>query len=1777
MPEDTSSSELNSPESGEQQPPQMDRGAYEIIRKRLDAHGNELRRRIGLLDEARKQAFGAVESSLLGSERIVTEHNCIPRDIVAVGDRLLFGYNVHFGLSTERRLSDVFSIYQFTDSTFRERPLELIEDERFISDYKEIYRYYKNTVFAKFAVIGSHLYMEFRIGKSVKDFKAFKWFIDGDALRYIDNRSEQELRYPPQYEFEWKRAHRDMHYYGPHPHVSIEDRIFVETVGGDLTVKIENNTESGEGIYAEEVENKDQTLDDAEILYATVGNIILLKIRPYQEKDYRYLAFNDKSQEVCRLDSIEQACVLLPNNQGLIFSNGYYLQTGARKIFDNQLREMLYEKRLQSPNGEDFLYIFHNRQDGVYILLPYNIIRQQVETPVICNGYSIFADGRLICFKGNDEPRKSHAIQIWRTPYMEEGFSQAAQPDSYLAKIGNRDLVAGMSECCELLALLEKDESYRNLYNEIGKNAQDALDAHFWLASEEAFNPGEILLQIKGASIVAVGEFEKVVHAKRKAEESIEAASRRTKEVVSRLGSKRFEKISDFVESLAELRSIRGEAISLRDLRWADPFLIEKLEIEIAEYAEQTSRRCVDFLLAPHALAPYEAAAEANSGRIAELQKVSEAKVLEEQILADSGELELLVETVGNLKIDDATQRTGIVDSISAIFSKLNAARAKLKSKIRELASVEGVAEFGSRIKLLNQSVVNYLDLCDAPEKCDEYLTKLMVQMEELEGTFAEFDEFVADLAVKRDEVYAAFEQRKLDLVEKRNKRAGGLMAAAERILKGVKSRLGGLTSINDINGYFASDLMIEKVRDIIAQLGALGDSVKADDLGSRMKTVREDAVRQLKDRQELFVEGQNIIKLGRHKFSVNTQKLDLTVVPHEGRMCFHLAGTNFFEPIEDEVFLSTRDVWDQELVSETRDVYRAEFLAYRLFQSLGADELPSMDEVRQMPIDELVSLVQRFMGPRYSEGYIKGVHDRDGALLLAALADLNHSLGLLRFGAKARTLAALCWRCMEGRDKKTLLSAKLKGYGSVVELFPNARTHDKYIQELRREIKSFVEAVGVMGNSTGIGDNDLVDEAAEYLFFSLINGESFSVGAIAAGIYGDFKEHLNRDGIGASRWEKLEESLKAMDQNPLDRFSLECDWMEAFLSRDGGREKAGHSGEAAAVLHMGGLERVDVIEASPTRRIEGMTGSHGVVEKGCCILHYNEFMAKLRSHDRTAVPRYEAYQEVKKRLAAEARQALRLQEFEPRVLSSFVRNRLINDVYLHLIGDNLAKQMGVAGEDKRTDLMGLLLLISPPGYGKTTLMEYTASRLGLVFMKINGPAIGHQVTSLDPDEARNASAREELKKLNLGLEMGDNVMLYIDDIQHCNPEFLQKFISLCDAQRKIEGVWRSRPRTYDLRGKKVCVVMAGNPYTESGEKFKVPDMLANRADTYNLGEIIGDNIETFELSFLENSLTSNPALNKLASRSQKDVYSLVKAAETSSREGFEFEGNFAAEEIGEMVSTLQKLMRVRDIVLKVNRQYIKSAAQADEYRTEPHFKLQGSYRNMNKLAEKVAPIMNDEELQTLIVSHYENEAQTLTAGTEANLLKFKELMGIQTEEERIRWQDIKKTFKRNTALKGVGGDDKFAQVLVQLSLFNEGLDSIKGALEKAADQKAAEKAEEAAGPPKHYKVFLDEDALQTFRQTAGEFRAACEKLKESGRQEIEVVNKVPKAFLDVLEKQFHLMQGWMQPIFKASRAQNEEFEGLKRVLADHMQQYEILIGALEASAENEKLEKSLG
>lgn len=46
---------------------------------------------------------------------------------------------------------------------------------------------------------------------------------------------------------------------------------------------------------------------------------------------------------------------------------------------------------------------------------------------------------------------------------------------------------------------------------------------------------------------------------------------------------------------------------------------------------------------------------------------------------------------------------------------------------------------------------------------------------------------------------------------------------------------------------------------------------------------------------------------------------------------------------------------------------------------------------------------------------------------------------------------------------------------------------------------------------------------------------------------------------------------------------------------------------------------------------------------------------------------------------------------------------------------------------------------------------------------------------------------------------------------------------------------------------------------------------------------------------------------------------------------------------------------------------------------------------------------MNAVELQTLLLSHYQNEVQTLTTDAEVNFLKLKEFVGLIDENEQER------------------------------------------------------------------------------------------------------------------------------------------------------------------------------
>lgn len=1626
-------------------------GSYELLKKRLQTQGEQLLGQTQALNQARVGEFGKAEQRLLLRTRARTENNCVARDLVRIGDVLLFGYNVFIGLRKETAVGDVFALYRLAEHDGADElesvPLagSFLDDPRFVADFRELYAYYRQATLLQLRVTQDKLLAAFQIGQQLHDLRVFRWHIEADGqVRYLDNRGERDMALPPTHDFEWTVATREHHVGGKHAHINVLDTVFVETTGGDLTVKVENNTESGLGIYSEPVEDLHQSLTDAEVAWARLGLLILLRIKPYRETETRYLVFNIRTQKVERIDAIGVSCVQLPEDHGIIFPGGIYLQSGEFKRFDlpPALSSGLRIKRLlRSPQGEDVLYVFYQPGGGHYVLFTYNLINKTLAAPIVSHGYARLSDGRVLVFLADsEEPTRVHPMQLWQTPFASEAHAASLpRGTGFFARVGNAELVRGISDLMGVARAVQEQVPTRTAYEDLIRQCKRIHDAYFWLPDAEAQGVGETLQAIVDGAHQTLAEFEKVDSIRRDTARALQQAEGEQRALLTDIASTLWRRPEDFVLALGRLRERRGRLQPLKELRYADLAALDAMDEALQEQQQFVGQRAMHFLADENAFDSHRAFLAQAAIDLGHANTSPALGHLLDQLDEQAAGLDLLTEQLGGLPGGDAVVRTTILDRISGLYGEINRMRAEARSRRRTLGVTEAAAEFGAQFKLFGQAVENALEFADTPVKCDESLTRLLAQLEELEGRFADHDVFIGDLATKREAVVDAFAARRQGLVEVRQRRAQALTEAATRILDGIPRRIATFNDVGEIHGYFAGDPLLAKLRQLTDDLRGLGAEVQADDVATRLKTARDQALRTVRDKGELVAADGNTLRFGRHAFTIQRQPLDLSLVPTQGGLSFQITGTDYLQPVRDPRLDALRARWDQALVSETPELGRAEYLAGSVLQAAlrGAHGLDWAALVRSATADPasagadkpLIEHVRAWSATRYQEGYQKGVHDEDAARLLGALVRMQDGAGLLAWGPAERSLALLYWQHDRHGEARDALHRRARAAWQMQQLFGTqdalAAAESDTAQALARFEQDFLPDAQADAEQA----HTRHAQAAAYLVRQLAADAGTEPQWVVSGSAEDLALAMRRALEAGQRWSDWQRDLDAC--LPPERWRMARDWVRAF-SQTRMPEAEGWVDEAATVLCVA-LPRQRV-NAELQTRIEGLLSEHPRVQQGALALNLNDFWQRFLHHQGQVVPAFEALQRLRHERVVEEKKRLRLQQFQARPLSTFVRNKLIDEVYLPMIGSNLAKQIGAAGDAARTDRMGLLLLISPPGYGKTTLMEYVADRLGMVFVRINCPALGHDVVSIDPAAAEHSAARQELEKLNLGLAMGNNVMLYLDDIQHTNPEFLQKFIALADGTRRIEGVWDGEARSYDLRGKRFALVMSGNPYTESGDVFRIPDMLANRADIHNLGDVLSGREALFALSYLENSLTANPVLLPLSSRDPKDVHLLVQRAQGREVAGTAFAHPYGAAELDELTELFKRLFRARDLLLKVNLSYIESAAQKDDYRTEPAFKLQGSYRNMTKLAGQITPHMRDDELDALLRDHYRGEAQTLTTGAEENLLKLAHLLGSPTADERARWKDICGEFVRQRKL---GGSDTDAGTRITAGLLD--------------------------------------------------------------------------------------------------------------------------------------------
>ncbi|QLH25337.1 DNA repair ATPase [Streptomyces sp. Rer75] len=1591
-------------------------GTYEVLRDRLLGAARELGSRARALDERRVEVFGDGALDFTGTGVLRTAQPTVVCDLVQVGGLLLCGHNTP---STEvADVGDVFTLFHRADGGFRSAAPDalagLLDDDGFQRDFAELYRYYRSTRLLRLRRTGPYLLAVFRTGERPTDIRVLRWRIAADGTpAYLDAKGERDHVLPPSHDVTWIATTRNDHVLGRHPHIRVADGLYVATVGGTLTVKTEDDTETGEGVYAEPVEEPLQSLADAEVDYACAGPLLLLRIRPYNEPAWRHLVFNTRTREVLRLDGVGQACRLLPDGQGIVFPGGYYLATGAVRTFETDTTGLGYERAVRSPGGEDTLFVFHAEADGRVLLLPYNVIRQEVAAPIVAHGWALFDDGALATLTtAPGEPARAHQVQLWTTPYLSETYAVQRPPGTGpLARIGNPELVRGISGCLSLARMAHDMAPGQAVFEAIGATAKRVADSCHWLADPELGSLGEPVESIRATAARVTEEFRRIAELRHKAAETLGEATARITTLVRRVRGEQPGTADGWVRALTELRQEQGRLETLRDIRYLDLEQLDALAAGLNDDLAAAGRRAAAFLSGEDAFAATHQAVAALTGEAAVVATVADATPVAERIDEHADGLRVVTDVIATLDLADATVRTSVLSRAGEVLGAVNQARATLDARRRELRASEGRAEFAAELALLGQAVAGALAAATTPEECDEQLGRLLSRIEDIEARFGDVDAHEERIATQREEIHEAFSARRQTQLDERARRARRLADSARRLITTLTRRARSLGNADEVATFFASDPLVSKVRATADELRATGDPARAGELDGGLTAARQEATRALRDRADLY-DGTGTIRLGRHRFTVPppNQRTDLTLVPHDGALAFAITGTDYLAAVTDPALTRHQEFWDQPLISESPEVYRSEHLAATLLEAAEEGGTGAWEALSRADEATLLAEVSRAAASRYDEGYDRGVHDHDAARILTVLLRLRAEAGPLRFAPEVRAAAQLFWAYGTEERARALWTTRAQSFARARGVFGHAPGAADLRTELGAAAAGFLPQA-IPDLAAASRDHEAI---GAYLVEELADGPPrFATSAEARTLIATFRTALGGDGSPGAK--EFTEDLRALSGDLAARYQLAASWLGGHAEASGLERR--DLAEAAAIEVCGtAIERHD-IAAPLAASVDDLLGTHSRVAGGTMPLRLDEFLTRTTEFRRLRVPAYRSYTRKRTELLAAERERLRLDAYQPKVLSSFVRNRLVDEVYLPLAGDNLARQLGADGDGRRTDSQGLLLLLSPPGYGKTTLVEYVASRLGLLFVKVDGPALGRRTDSLDPAAAPDAAARREVEKINFALEMGNNVLLHLDDIQHTSPELLQKFIPLGDAQRRVEGVRDGQARTYDLRGKRFAVCMAGNPYTESGQRFRIPDMLANRADIWNLGDVLSGKEELFVLSHIENALTSHPVLAPLASRDRGDIDLLVRLARAD-------DGDEGARpdrltrpctpaELDEILSVLRKLLHIQKTVLAVNRAYIASAAQADASRTEPPFRLQGSYRDTNKLAARIVPAMNDAELEALIDDHYRAEAQTLTGDAEANLLKLAKLRGRLTAGQAARWNEVKQGYLR--------------------------------------------------------------------------------------------------------------------------------------------------------------------
>ena len=142
------------------------------------------------------------------------------------------------------------------------------------------------------------------------------------------------------------------------------------------------------------------------------------------------------------------------------------------------------------------------------MLLPYNLIRQEIATPIQGHGQCLFDDGRMAVLRAeSDEPARVHPVQVWQTPFVSAEYAAQAPSDgSFLGRLGNAELVRAVSELFALERMVADLKPARSMRT---SSRRAALGTYPWLGKDEAGGAEGVVGLRRNAELI-IDEFAKL-------------------------------------------------------------------------------------------------------------------------------------------------------------------------------------------------------------------------------------------------------------------------------------------------------------------------------------------------------------------------------------------------------------------------------------------------------------------------------------------------------------------------------------------------------------------------------------------------------------------------------------------------------------------------------------------------------------------------------------------------------------------------------------------------------------------------------------------------------------------------------------------------------------------------------------------------------------------------------------------------------------------------------------------------------------------------------------------------------------------------------------------------------------------------------------------------------------------------------------------------------------------------------------------------------------------